>query len=174
MKPKRPLPPLRDRQPTPGEMVSELMGVVRRQLYADLPERKWFQDQHLVKAWFVLWPARWLDERGVTLPPERYREILLGVLDTIKAHGDTGAVKYWPRYLLTAVQSHFRVNGDRYYEEGKSVRAALERALATAQRTQAAAPDPIRVLAEAGRALAVGKRRKKAAAAPKERLLFDL
>jgi hypothetical protein len=174
MKRPRPFQEPRDRQQTPGEMVNELLGVIRGQFYGDVPAKKWFQDQHLIKQWFVLWPARWLDERGVTLPPGRYKEILLGILDTIKGHGNTAGIDYWPRYLAKCVQSHFAVHGEEYYEEGKSVRAALDRALATAQRAQSTTPDPVRVLAEASRALATAKRAKKASKAAVQSLLFDL
>ena len=174
MKPKRPLPAQRPAQETPAEIVADLMGAIRGQFYADLPEQKWWQDQRLIKSWVVLWPARWLEQRGVTLRPERYKEIVLGILDTIKRHGATASVEYWPRYLAKCLQDHFKHHGDEYYEEGKALRAVVESALARAQRAQAAQPDPVRVLAEAGQVLATTTRRRTAPTQPRQAMLFDL
>ena len=169
-----PLPVERGRQEAPEDLVADVMGVIRGQFYGDLPGRAWFQQQHFIRERFVLWPARWLDQRGVTLKPERYRAILLEILTTIKQHGNTAGVKYWPRYLVHCVQQHFAIHCEEYYSEGKSLRSALDRVMATAARAQTSTPDPVRVMAEAGRLLAAGKRRKKVVPRPKERLLFDL
>lgn len=118
---------------TPAELVAELLAVVRRQFYPDSlvddarAQKRWFQEQHLIKSWVILWPAAWLDERGVWLPPERYRAALLGIFDEIKRHGGTGSVKHWPRYLATCVQSRFKLRAEEFLAEGKAARTLVER-----------------------------------------------
>jgi hypothetical protein len=83
----------------------------------------------------------------VTLPPERYKAILLEIFNGIKQHGSTEAIKYWPGYLMHCVQTHFRIHGEEYYEEGKALRATLDKIIRKAPSIPTA--DPIRVLAEA-------------------------
>lgn len=156
----KPQPHAREEQ-TPAELVAELLGVVRRQFYPDSlvadarAQKKWFQEQHLIKSWVILWPAAWLDERGVWLTPERYREALLGIFNEIKQHGDTASVKHWPRYLATCVQSRFKVRAEEFLEEGKAARTVVERvALGLSKPSQA---DPARRGADVVKALADAK-----------------
>lgn len=118
---------------TPAELVAELMGVIRRQFYPDSltddarAQKRWFQEQHLIKAWVVLWPAGWLHERGVWLPPERYRQALLDILTEVRQRGNTEGVQSWPRYLAKCVQSRFQIRAEEFLEEGKAARAVVER-----------------------------------------------
>lgn len=173
----RPLPNPRAEQ-TPAELVAELLGVVRRQFYPDSlvddarAQKRWFQEQHLIKSWVVLWPAKWLDERGVWLSPERYRGALLGIFDEIKRHGDTAGVENWPRYLATCVQSRFKIRAEEFLEEGKAARTVVERvALGLAKPAKAAdarrGADLVKALADAKTVLQRGgKRAKKPTAAP--------
>lgn len=171
----------REKQQTPAEIVRELLGVIRRQFYPHTleagQEKQWMQDQRFIRERVVLWPARWLNKRGVTLKPERYQAVLLGVFDGIKAHGATGAVKYWPGYLAHCVQEHFRCHGDEIYEEGKALRNVTERAVLGVQRALEAAPvtDPVARMAEAAAILA-GQRRanKRVAGVAEQPTLFRL
>lgn len=173
----KPTPNPRGEQ-TPAELVEELMGVVRRQFYPDSlvedkrAQKRWFQDSHLIKSWVVLWPAVWLEERGVWVTPERYKAAVLGILDEVKRHGDTGAVKNWPRYLASCVQSRFQIRAEEFLEEGKAAREVVERvALGLAKPAKADAArrgaDVVKALADAKAVLGRGaKRPKKPAAAP--------
>lgn len=155
---------------TPAELVDELMGVIRRQFYPDSltadarAQKRWFQEQHLIKSWVVLWPAGWLNERGVWLPPERYRQAILDILIEVKHHGDTGAVKNWPRYLATCVQTRFKIRAEEFLEEGKLARAVVERvSLGLGRPNQSAAArrgaDLVKTLAAAKAVLSVKKKR---------------
>lgn len=157
----RPVADPRPRQETPAEIVGELLGVIRGQFYGDTEARRWFQDQHFIKRNVVLWPAAWLDKRGVTLAPERYRALLLEIFQGVKRHGETGAVRYWPGYLMKCVQEHFRHNEDAIYDEAKAVRTQVESAMRAIQRGRDATPasDPIRVLAQTRAVLQSGRRR---------------
>jgi hypothetical protein len=158
MKPERP------KQETPADLVTDLMQAVRSGFYHDQPD-KWFADQHFIKRNVVLWPAAWLNKKAVSLPPARYKAILMGIFLGIKQHGNTGAVKYWPGYLMKCVQDHFKIHGEDYYEEGKSIRAQVERAQMAFSRAQVAprAPDQVEAMAMSLKILTASKRKQKLA-----------
>ncbi len=166
--------PDRAKQEVPLDLVNDILHVVRSSFYADATDKKWAQDRGFILRRAVSYPAAWLNKRGVTVPPERYREILIGIFLDIKRHGSTGAVKYWPGYLALCVQRHMDHHGEDYYEEGKSLRAALERAQMAFKRAAQAAPahDPVEGLAQVHRVLAAQHKRKKAAPAPREQMGF--
>jgi hypothetical protein len=162
-------PPVR--QQLPQDIVADLMGVIRNSFYGDMEPKRWYQDQGFIRREVVCWPAGWLISRGVTLKPARYKEIVMGVITTIKQHGDTGGVKYWPRYLLHCLQMHFKCHGDEIYEEAKSLRTALENTLDRVTLLQSAgkaAVDPIEVLAMARKVGAPARRAKTKGKSPKQ------
>lgn len=138
----------RAKQDVPGEMVSDLMGAIRSAFYAG--DGRWFKDQHFIRRQVVTWPAAWLNARGVTLTAGRYKEIVLGVLMGIKRHGQTEAVRYWPGYLKHCLQTHFKVNSEEIYEDGKAIRGKVEAAMLVACRSAA------RVDGERGGAVGAG------------------
>lgn len=86
--------PIRPKQQLPGEIIGDLMGAIRNAFYAG--DERWFADQAFLR------------RRVVTLPPQRYKEILLEVFQEIKRHGQTESVKYWPGYLVHCMQQHFQ------------------------------------------------------------------
>lgn len=164
------------------EIVSDVQTAIRNQFYPDSfcssqpstlnlqPSTRghaapgWHADQHFIKREFTLYLATWLDKRGVTLKPERYKALLLGVLNEIKTHGATDLIKYWPGYLKHVLQEHLKHHGEEIYQEAKSLRTITENSLlAIGDRLSAisTAPDPIRVLAEARRDLLTQKRTKR-------------
>lgn len=166
----KPQPIVRPQQQTPKDIVDDLMGVIRRQFYCDAPPKQWFQDQSFIRRRVVLWPAHWLNERGVTLRPERYKGILLEILQGIKHHGEVGAVRFWPGYLAHCVQQHFKHNEEAIYNEGKALRATLETVLLAAQGAVQSRPaDPVATLSDAYDLLKVRKR----SAAPRQRPAGD-
>jgi hypothetical protein len=133
-------------------------------------ERKFYQghriefvkDRPRLLDWVVLWPARWLDDRGVTIPADRYRDIVMGVFMDSLRFGNTENITYLPAWLGKVIQSHFAVHGDEIYDEGKNLRAVLERTLLVAGRQVSPAPDPVRELAQAAHLLKAPKRPSKA------------
>lgn len=155
----------RERQDMPQEIVGDLLGIIRGQFCGDLSDKAWFQNRRMFLR-VVTYPAGWLSKRGVTLAPTRYKEIVLGIFDGVKAHGSTGAIKHWPGYLLHCVQEHFRHHGDEIYEEAKAVRHSVERAMA---RLAPGEPEnPTAVLAQVNSI--VSRRRPKAARKPENQL----
>ena len=113
---------------TPEDVVMALVYAVRDQFYRD-DQRAAFYPQLKDLKRVVTWPAAWFNERAIFVDSARYQAIMLAIFRDIKRNGDTGGVTYWPRYLMTCVQRHFRFNADLYVEEGKSVRDAADRAL---------------------------------------------
>ncbi len=113
---------------TPEEVVTRLAYVIRDQLYRD-EQRGQFYGQLQDLRRVITWPAAWFNERALFVSLDRYQEIMLGIIKDVKRHGNTGSVGYWPRYLLTAVQSHFRFNAQDYNDEGKAARDSVARVL---------------------------------------------
>ena len=153
----------RPRQQLPAEIVADLMQAIRGPFYGDATPKQWAQDYHFIRDRVVLWPATWLDKRGVTLKPERYKAIILEVLQEIKHHGNTGQIGYWPAYLAKCVQERFKHRAEEIYEEGKNLRAQMENVL-TGLAASANPPevDPIRAMAEARRDLLKAKQTRRA------------
>jgi hypothetical protein len=127
---KRFVPHVQDRPKTltPETVVLGLVYAIRDQFYRD-DQKQYFHSQLKDLKRVVTYPAKWFNDKAIFVPAERYQEIVLAVLMDIKRHGNTAAIQYWPRYLLTCVQSHFRVQGERYYNEGKAARDLLPRVL---------------------------------------------
>jgi hypothetical protein len=152
----------RPKQQLPAEILGDLMGVIRRQFYPDATAKQWLQESNFIRREFVLYLAAWLDKRGVTLPPLRYKQILLERLNEIKQHGATDRIKYFPGYLKHVLQQHLKHHGEEYYQEGKNVRALAENALVAVGKigTGGEHLDPIRVMAEARRDLLAARKKK--------------
>jgi hypothetical protein len=163
----------RQKQQLPREIAGDLLQAIRSAFYGDLPTKRFMQDRQFLLRNVVTWPARWLNKRGVTLPPDRYKRILLDVFVEIKRHGATGVVSYWPGYLMKCVQSHFAIHGEEYYEEGKALRAKLETVMLACHR--APTSDPVAGLAQVHAVLSSSKRsRRKPATDAKQGNLFEL
>lgn len=161
----------RPKQQLADEIVADLMRTIRNQFCPDLTDKEWFKDHyHFTKKNVVLWPARFICGKGFTMTGERYKAILMGIFDTIKAHGDTGGVRHWQFYLLKCVQEHFKHQWEDYYAEAKSARSLAEHALLGLRRATAAtvAPDPIEAMALAQRLASPGRRVRSMLKAPKQ------
>lgn len=169
-------PPVRPRleQPLPEEITRDLLCTIRRQFVPDVDEKTWFKEHNqFIKRNVVLWPARFIVIKGFTLPVARYKTIMQGILTEIKHHGQTGAVRYWPGYLMKCVQEHWRHNWETYYQEAKSATDRADKTLiALRQITTDRAPDPIAAMAAAQRILTAPKRRPKPA--PEKQEMFNL
>ncbi len=163
------------------EFMVEFTFMIRRQFCPDWSDRAWCQSLWMVRR-AVTYPAEWLNERHLLVSAQRYREILLTLIQDIKRNA-TGEIGFPPGYLLKCVQDHFRFHADEYNAEGKAARDAVARVLDGAKVTAAApADDFVQRLADAHRLIKKPGRAKKAKPAPKpepekaapERTLFDL
>jgi hypothetical protein len=164
MKRRKPIAPDR-KQDTPQELSDDLLDFLHRKFY-QTQTLQFAKDRPRLLAWVVLWPAKWFDERGVTVPTAKYKEIFMGVFMDGLRYGATDKIKYFPAWLAEVIQSHFAHHGEEYYEQAKATRTATENALLMAQKLPAMeVTDPIRQLAQAARLL---KPKKQAINAPKK------
>jgi len=66
----------RVKQPTPTELTDSCLQILRSRFYNQPGDDKCFaQDRSRLLAWVVLWPATWLNKKGVTLHGDQYRQI---------------------------------------------------------------------------------------------------
>lgn len=174
--PRHRIPPSpRPKQELPADILADLLRSVRHQFCPDVPDKQWYKDQPFLRR-VLTWPASWFNKKGVTVSPERYREILIKeIFIPIQQKGHTSVVKYWPGYLLKCIQEHFSHHGETYYAEAKAMRAQTERALMAFRPREGAVPpapgpDPIETLAAAHRILKThkhgGARKKKLGSSP--------
>jgi hypothetical protein len=147
-----------------GELVEELLRMIRGQFYGDAPEKLFFQERKmLIRA--ITWPARWFSERAMPYPEGEYKALILRIVMEIKRHGDLARVRSFGRYLLTAIQEHMKHQGERYYNEAKTLQKALDSTTARLKLSdeKRAATQFIEHLAAANKIVGagIGKRRKK-------------
>ncbi len=149
----------RIKQPVSAELSASLMDFIRRKFYAG-DDKCFYQDRRDLMRWAVLWPASWLDAKGVTIHGERYREICFKVLLQANAHA-ADKIKYRPVWLKAVLQNHFKIHGEEYLAEAKSVLHLAEQVLLMVG-NRVAAPDPVLELAKARQILVAGQPKKKA------------
>lgn len=135
-------------------MVESLMTMIRGQFYGDLPPEKWFKDRAFVKKNVVLWPATWLNARGLTLAPEKYEEIIVKKLIDLRQHA--GLIQNPSGYLMCCLQDHFRHNEDALHDEAKAFTNSV--ANAVSKLSTAPAADPVAALATAASVIAPKRR----------------
>lgn len=119
-----------------SDLVKNYLQRLRSQFYAD--DEKGFYQQRPVLIDAITTPARWLDDRGVRLPERRLSDILDEIIKSIMHFGSTGKIEYFCRYFLYAVQQHMKHQGERYYDEGKSLRFITDTALENLSKKQRA------------------------------------
>lgn len=153
---------MRAKQTLSQEFIDDLLGFIRRKFYEG-DAVGFNKDKRRLLLWVVLWPAEYINDRGVTLPPERYKEIFMGVMLLALQQGNTGNIIYRPAWLGKCVQSHFRIHLDEIYQEAKSARSLAEHALTlTGKLPLAKEHDPVSEMALAARLLKGTGRTKKA------------
>ena len=125
--------------PTMEQAVAELLDSIRGRFYrATDPQdrtafRRFHRDRRML-LYALTWPATWLDSRGLTCPPGRYRRLIDERLAAIAAHGDSARYeRFFPRYLLKVLQDFFERHGDDLYGDLKHIRNALDQVLASAR-----------------------------------------
>lgn len=138
-----------------SDLISDLLGVVRRQFYSG-NDKRFFQERWLlVQA--ITAPALWFDERGVKCNDERYRSLILGRLREIKEHGQVAQIRRFPAYLLHSIQTHLKHHGEEIYVEAKAIREKVDLALQGLAKMPKNAPDgTVEALVMARKALKSG------------------
>jgi hypothetical protein len=86
------------------QLLASLLADLQARFYCtQLPSV--FQRDRRRLLYALSWPADWLERRGLSCTPTRYRAIVIARLDAIRAKGDPeryGA--YYPNYLLKCLQ----------------------------------------------------------------------
>ncbi len=101
-----------------------LLDIIRKRFYTGNPGN--FHRDRGMLLYAVTWPARWLDQRGLSTSPPAYRSIITQRLDEIRKHGDPQRYgSFFPNYLLKTLQQWFLHNGDDLYDQLKQIRNAL-------------------------------------------------
>lgn len=156
---------VRPQQPTPSDMTDALLEFLRRKFYTGEGDARHFaQDRKRLLAWVVLWPAAWFNKQGVTIHGDAYKEIFFKVfMQAVQHRADK--IKYRPAWLKMVLQSHFRIHGEEYYEQAKSMRSVTEKLLLLTGVSQAA-PDPLKEMASARSILTANTPKRTAAKAP--------
>jgi hypothetical protein len=149
---RRPQPKPALKQATPDDLVAGLLDFLQRKFYEGYAVN-FSKDRRRLLEWVILWPAKWLDERGVTISPARYRELFMSVFMDGLRFGNTRNICYLPAYLAKIIQSHFDHHGDEIYTEAKSIRTLAEQSISNLSRLAPASPDPVREMATAARFL---------------------
>jgi hypothetical protein len=141
------------KQPTPQDMTDACLEFLHRKFYQGEGEgRRFAQDRKRLLLWVVLWPATWLNERGVTIHGEAYKQIFFKVMLQADMHRSE-RIKYRPAWLRMVIQSHWKMHGEEYYEEAKSMRSVTEKLLLLTGVAKSG-PDPVKELASARSILA--------------------
>ena len=136
------------KQPTPEDVLARIMELVRVKFYPG-QNVAFAKDKRRLLAWAILWPAKWLNERAVTVTAERYAEVLCSIIIDAAAHGNLDEITYLPAWLAKVIQSHFAMHGDELYQEAKNIRNLVENAMALTGRKEAPESDAVRDLARA-------------------------
>lgn len=134
-------------QITSQELTDDLLAFLYRKFYE--PDAVGFnQDKKRLLQWVVLWPATHLNEAGVTISADRYKQIFTDVMLLALQLGNTGLIKYRPAWLMKVIQSHYGIHWDEIYAEAKSPRSLADNALLSVRQLPTAkAADPIREMA---------------------------
>lgn len=173
MKPNRPNEPQKTfrRQELPETMINSLMEFIRTKFYAG-DNVNFAKQRNDLFDWVIRPLAKYLNGRGVTLPVDRYYQIMMdNVLMPAIQFGNTTKLDYVPGWLRTVLQNHLKKHGEEYYEEGKAIRERVGFVVALAGRAVGQpALDPIRQLALAQRLRKAPKAPRKAPV--KEQLTF--
>jgi hypothetical protein len=119
-----------------SDIVKNNLHRLKTQFYPS-NEKGFFQQRSmLIKG--ITHPASYLKERGVRLPNDEIQAILDKIIRGIMHHGNTGKIGFFCAYFLKSVQDHMKIQGDTYYEKGKSLRRITETALEDLTKKQAA------------------------------------
>ena len=148
------------RQPTPEELTDSCLSILRAKFYMLPGDEKCFaQDRKRLLKWVVLFPAAWLNSKGVTLHGDQYREIFVKTFIQAASHVQS-KIQYRPGYLRHVIQEHFRHHGEDYYDQAKATRNLLDQTMVALSQARPAAPDPVREMASARQILTTGQAKK--------------
>lgn len=104
----------------------QILDQIKKRFYdsSTYPE-KYYEDQRML-LYAITWPAKWLEQRALTISTEHYKQLLSQRLDDIVKHGEPSRYQdYFPVYLLKTIQRWFAHNGESLYHKLKHIRNQL-------------------------------------------------
>ena len=105
---------------------AEILDQIKKRFYhtTSYPQ-KYYQDQRML-LYAITWPAKWLEQRALTISAEQYKQLLFERLDDIAKHGQPSRYQdYFPAYLLKTIQRWFAHNAEALYHKLKHIRNQL-------------------------------------------------
>lgn len=153
----------------PADVVNDLLGALQRQFCGDVDQKKWFSYERTMLLKAVTYPAWFLNTKstGTALGWQRYQDIVLGVSNTIKRHGNTAQIGSFGRYFLHAIQTHMEKHWEAYYTEAKRAAPLIEAVMRALPAGSVVVDTTIKDLAALHAAVSVkGGRKKKEKPAP--------
>lgn len=111
-----------------SQLIEDMLRMLER-FYPD--NKKAFKQQRKFLVDGIMLLPRYLKKRAVTLPDDRLRKIITALIFDIQRKGGISEYRFFCRYWLKVVQTHLAHHGDEYYEEGKSLRNALDKFTST-------------------------------------------
>ncbi len=155
-------------QATPAELVNAVMETVRHLYCKDVDDKTWMKNHyHFIRKWCVLWAATFVVKKGFVLPANRFKEILVKVLQEAKFKA-TAKITYPPAFLAKCVQSHFEHHWETYYAEAKAIGAQADAAIMGLGKLAETPDRTVENLAAVDRVLAAPKRKARAVVAEKQ------
>lgn len=148
------------KQPVSTELRDSCLNILRSKFYIG-DDQSFYKDRQDLLRDVVLWPASWLNSRGVTIHGEEYRQLFVKIFIEAAAHVQS-KVRYRPAYLRHVIQEHFRHHGEDLYDSAKATRNLVEGTMLLIGKTTSIQADPVRELA-AARDILTGRKPKKCA-----------
>ena len=104
---------------TTEQILPELLGLVRRKFYADLPARSWFIAEPRLKK-VLCYPALRLADLGVEIGPDEYVRLVTDQLVEICRSGQVEKTLYtFPEWLATWLHNWIKSERTRIYNRKK-------------------------------------------------------
>lgn len=164
--------------PTETPDLNPILEYIYKNFYKDLPRARYYEDRKML-LYALTWPAHWLAGRSLRTRPEHYRRLLLERLEQILRHGDRQTYRrYFPRYLLKALQGWFHHHGDELYEQLKHASYTFEWLVKTIENPPPSQPvtqteHTVEILAKAHHMLRPPKKKNRALRQLRQTELFD-
>lgn len=140
------------KQPMPEAVLEELLRFIQAKFYP-ANSLAFTKDRPRLLRWVIFKLATYLEERGVTIQPAQYLEIMRDKILMEAVRHQAVDIEYVPAWLGKTVETHLDHHGEDYYEAAKTIRNAVDGALAMAHGAGHRPRDVVREFSQAARLL---------------------
>lgn len=127
---------------TVAELITEVLGAIQRQLYAERP-KEFFRDRTALKKAIALYGFE-CERRDWQFDVPFILSEVMNIIQVCKRQGD---IEYLPTYLRSAIDQHLREHAEELNARAKSIRTATEKALGKVAPAQVRVPTAVETLA---------------------------